>query len=121
MIYLKLFEGFKDIDAICMEYDIKNYTINRDGTIDVDDTVFLSSAGSNKKFYTLPLKFNIVSDSFDCSCNNLTTLEGAPKEVGGYFSCNDNNPSTQLQGEDKLLLVSTLVKEETKTTTISVM
>ena len=27
MIYLKLFEGFKDIDRICRKYAIQNYTI----------------------------------------------------------------------------------------------
>jgi len=27
---------------------------------------------------------------FDCSFNNLRTLEGSPQTVGGYFDCYDN-------------------------------
>jgi hypothetical protein len=29
-------------------------------------------------------------DDFDCSSNSLTSLEGAPQKVGGYFYCSDN-------------------------------
>ena len=42
MKYLKLFESFEDIDEICKQYDIKKYTINPDGSIDVDGYVDLS-------------------------------------------------------------------------------
>jgi hypothetical protein len=38
----------------------------------------------------LIIKFNKVSGHFDCSYNNLTTLEGTPKEVGGDFYCSYN-------------------------------
>ena len=93
MIYLKLFEGFKDIDAICKKYLIKNYTINSDGTIDVGGDVDLSLDKSN----ILPLKFNKVSGYFDCGHNKLTTLEGAPKWVGGNFYC-DYNKLISLEG-----------------------
>ena len=86
MIYLKLFEGFGDIDAICKKYLIKNYTINSDGTIDVGGDVFLQV----KNLYKLPLKFNRVSGNFYCNDNKLVSLEGAPKEVGGIFNCSDN-------------------------------
>ncbi len=36
MKYLKLFESFEDIDEICKKYSIENYTINTDGSIDVN-------------------------------------------------------------------------------------
>ena len=38
MKYLKLFENFDQtkIDKICKKYGIENYTINPDGSIDVD-------------------------------------------------------------------------------------
>ena len=42
MKYLKLFESFEDIEKICREYWIRNYTINSDGSIDVDGNVDLS-------------------------------------------------------------------------------
>ena len=39
MKYIKVFENFKtekDIHNICNKYGIINYTINKDGSIDVD-------------------------------------------------------------------------------------
>ena len=36
-------------------------------------------------------------DYFDCSDNKLTTLKGAPKEVGSFLDCN-NNELTTLEG-----------------------
>ena len=86
MKYLKLFEGFEDIDEICRKYYIENYTINPDVSIDVNDTVNLF----NKKLTKLPLKFNKVNGYFTCSGNKLTSLEGCPIEVNGYFSCDYN-------------------------------
>ncbi|MBQ7632849.1 MAG: hypothetical protein IJS88_01885, partial [Alphaproteobacteria bacterium] len=38
-----------------------------------------------------------VGGSFRCENNQLTSLEGAPQKVGGYFSC-QNNQLTSLQG-----------------------
>jgi hypothetical protein len=45
--YLKLFESFnkEDIDSICERYGIENYTINEDGTIDVDGCINLTHKG----------------------------------------------------------------------------
>ena len=101
MIYLKLFEGFVDIDVIsipgtCNAYGIKNYTINSDGSIDVDGNVYLHSptlrylSGARGRLVKLPLKFNVVYGDFLCFNNQLKTLEGGPKEVGGSFNCSDN-------------------------------
>jgi hypothetical protein len=45
MIWVKLFEDFSEIDAICKEYGIENYIINPDGTADVDDNVGLYRKG----------------------------------------------------------------------------
>jgi len=81
------------ISDICEEYSIINYTINKDGSIDVDDNVFMRM----KHLTKLPLVFNKVSGYFDCSMNELTTLEGAPKEVGAYFDCSSNS-LTNLKG-----------------------
>ena len=41
-----------------------------------------------------------VGGDFSCSYNQLTTLQGAPQKVGGYFSC-ENNQLTSLQGISK--------------------
>ena len=93
MRYLKLFESFEeDIDRICREYDIENYTINPDGSIDVDEGVWLYDKGLTK----LPLKFNKINGDFDCDDNELTSFEGSPVEVIGYFSCHFNKLSSFL-------------------------
>jgi hypothetical protein len=74
------------IDKICKEYGIKNYTINDDGSIDVDDVVDLSYEGLTE----LPLVFNKVTGGFDCGNNNLTSLKGCPKWIDEFFYCGYN-------------------------------
>ena len=96
MKHIKLFESFNDIESICKKYGITNYTINTDGSIDVDGNVNLSRKGLTK----LPLKFGNVTGYFYCYNNQLTTLEGSPKEVGGYFYCSYNQLTT-LEGSPK--------------------
>src|SRR5271157_3681122 len=75
-----------NIDEICKIYDIENYTINN-GSIDVDGDVYIQDKNLDK----IPLKFNKVSGSFSCSCNNLDTLEYCPEYVGKDFWCYNNN------------------------------
>ena len=75
------------------EMEIENYTINNDGTVDVDGSVWLD----NKGLIEIPVQFNKVSGGFYCSYNQLTSLEGAPREVGGSFDCSYNQ-LTSLQG-----------------------
>ena len=72
--------------------DIKNYTINDKGEIDVDGSVVLT----NNNFGEFPkyIQFNIVKRNFYCSYNKLTSLKGAPKKVGGDFECSFNNLTT---------------------------
>ena len=76
----------QEIHNICKKYNIRNYTINSDGSIDVDGNVHLSKMN----LIEIPLKFNNVSGYFDCTYNKLTSLKGSPKEVGISFTCYDN-------------------------------
>jgi len=76
----------KEIIDICKTYNIENYTINSDDTVDVAGDVNLHHKGLTK----LPLKFGKVSGNFTCGDNFLTILEGCPQSVGGYFNCGDN-------------------------------
>ncbi len=92
-------ESKSDIDTICKKYDITNYTINSDGSIDVDGSVSLGHRNLKK----LPLKFRNVSGDFYCSYNNLTSLEDAPESVGGDFLCYYNNELTSLKGSPKIV------------------
>ena len=93
MIYLKYFESNNNIDSICHKYGIKKYTINKDGSIDVDGDVNLNF----RNLSTIPIKFGRVTSNFNCSNNNLTSLENCPIHVGGYFNCS-NNKLTSLSG-----------------------
>ena len=90
MKYLKYYESISEIDRICKEYDIENYKINSDGSIDVNDDVNLS----RRELTELPIRFNYVGGNFDCQLNKLTNLVGAPKSVGGDFDCQSNDLTT---------------------------
>jgi hypothetical protein len=89
-------ESKEDIHSLCKKYDIRNYTINDDGSIDVDGNVNLY----DKKLIELPLKFGKVGGDFYCHYNNLTSLEGSPREVGGDFYCSENK-LTSLSGSPR--------------------
>jgi hypothetical protein len=43
------------------------------------------------------MRFGEVTENFDCSYNDLTSLEGSPQTVGGDFYCN-HNQLTSLEG-----------------------
>jgi len=74
------------------EHKIQNYTINDDLTIDVDGNVDLH----DRKLKKLPFQFGNVNGYFDCSYNQLTSLEHCPKTVNGGFYCY-NNQLTSLE------------------------
>lgn len=74
------------IHALCKRYRIRNYTINEDGSIDVDGDVDLTRKGLTK----LPLRFNKVTGDFYCFYNKLTNLKRCPIYVGGNFNCHSN-------------------------------
>jgi hypothetical protein len=71
----------------CKKY-LKKYTINLDGTIDVNGAVGLDSRLDDME--KLPVKFGKVSSYFTCYGNYLTSLEGCPNYVGGEFGCSGN-------------------------------
>jgi hypothetical protein len=81
------------IDLICDQYGIVNYSINSDGSVDVDGDVSIF----NTDIVKLPLKFGKISGDFKCDFNLLTSLEGGPTTVGGDFNCSDNR-LTSLKG-----------------------
>ncbi|MCK9476324.1 MAG: hypothetical protein M0R46_10410 [Candidatus Muirbacterium halophilum] len=89
MKYIKTFNestNTSEIEAICEKYNITNYTINEDGSIDVDGDVYLYK----QKLKVLPLKFRNVIGNFRCTFNKLTSLKGSPQYIGGWLECNDN-------------------------------
>ena len=95
MKHLKLFESMNQIEVekICKKYYIENWSINKDGLVDVDGDVNLNFKGITE----LPLQFGGVTGNFRCFLNSLTTLKGGPTEVVGNFDC-DLNKLTTLEG-----------------------
>jgi len=70
------------------EYDITNYEINEDLTIDVYDDVRLM-ARQIKEFPEY-INFNLVSGVFDISSNGIRNLRGCPKIIGEKFNAGYN-------------------------------
>ena len=92
MKYIKEYNSYSDIESVCKQYGIRRYTINSDGSIDVDGNVSLIS----KRLINLPLNFNKVAGDFNCGINKLTSLKGCPKEVAGGIDCYYNNQLPKL-------------------------
>ena len=69
-------------------YEIKNYTINDDWTIDVNGDVNLDQ--QSLTCFPSFIKFYKIISNFFCSFNQLTTLEGCPITVCTGFYCNNN-------------------------------
>ena len=96
----QLFESMptskQEVEAILNRYDITNYIINNDLSVDVDGDVNLY----NQNLTNIPAKFGNVSGYFDCSYNQLSSLRGALREVGGGFYCTSNK-LTSLEGSPR--------------------
>ena len=67
-----------------------SYEIDKEGFCNVKGGVVIS----NYKGDELPIKFGKVTNDFDCRKNNLKTLIGSPKIVGGNFNCSFNKLTT---------------------------
>jgi hypothetical protein len=85
----------KDVppERILEYFKIKNYTINEDGTVDVNGDVDLSDKG----LIEIPIKFGEVKGNFDVSHNKLLSLKNCPSEVGGEFKCSYNRQLSSLK------------------------
>ena len=86
------------IHKICKVLKINDYSINPDGSIDVNGDIELRHLHLHK----LPLRFNYVNGNFDCASNWLKTLEDCPRHITGYFDCSDNI-LTSLEGGPKTI------------------
>ena len=68
-------------------YARRNWSLNSDGLVDIKGNFYCIGKGI-KTFEGI--KFGKIGGKFDCSRNQLQSLEGAPKEVGGDFNCSRN-------------------------------
>lgn len=71
------------IKRVLSEYEVKNYTINADDSVDVADDVQFS--GFNYK--TIPFKMGRVDGSFTISGGYIRDISNGPSYVGGNFMC----------------------------------
>lgn len=78
------------IRYLCFKYGIEGYTINKDYSIDVNNSVYLSF----RKLKKLPIKFNYVSGNFFCANNQLTSFENFPKKIGNKLDASHNKIKT---------------------------
>ena len=70
--------------------DQTNYNEYIGKTVKVTGDVVLIGLGLTK----IPINFTEVGGFFDCSDNQLTSLEGAPEKVGESFYCGNNKLKT---------------------------
>ena len=81
----------QNIEQLLNEMGIENYEITPRG-VDVEGDVKIP-----REWTSIPFQFNFVSAGFYCVRANITSLQGAPREVGGNFYCQYTN-ITSLQG-----------------------
>jgi len=101
---IKLFNEYLNESVRTLTQDQKDWLDQcTEGTWRVNPSTGLVDVDGNFYFWRLGLKnlmgvrFGRVSLDFNCSDNQLTSLEGAPQEVGGDFSC-FGNKLTSLKG-----------------------
>lgn len=86
------------IHKICKVCSIYDYSINPDGSIDVNGDIDFN----HLHLHQLPLRFNYVDGNFNCSSNYLTSLKDCPRHITGYFDCS-RNILTSLEGGPKTI------------------
>jgi hypothetical protein len=105
------------IKKYCFLLGIKDYKINKDNTIDVNESIYLTdSFTTNSAKYSwdekkqkrwfrdkLPIKFGKVYGNFNISGCFLKTLEGCPSHVEGHFDCSNNKDLESLEGSPKFV------------------
>jgi hypothetical protein len=78
----------KIINIWLQSYKIKNYAINDDLTISVNNNVDISF--KNLEEFPSYIQFYEIKGTFDCSENKLISLRGCPIIVTGNFYCYNN-------------------------------
>ena len=94
----KLFEAAlvltKEQISFLDEYTDGTWSINKEGFVDINGS-FICIAANITDFKGI--QFGTIKGDFICARNKLTSLEGAPQEIGGHFNCSDNK-LTSLEG-----------------------
>ena len=80
-------------------WGVKNYTINEDGSVDLDGSILISNYMLNHN-NELPITFRNIQGSFSVYQCYLSTTKGFPKYVGGHFGCSYTGLTTLEGGPD---------------------
>ncbi len=90
MKHIKSYKIFESIDIHLKwklsNFNISNYIINEDGSIDCNQYITLRCKNLNE----IPFKFNKINDHFDIAMNKLISLKNCPKYVEREFNCLGN-------------------------------
>ena len=104
MKYIQDYKLFESRDGLTDEqrkfldrYTFGTWSVNSEGLVDVEGSFYCFDRGLED---FLGIRFGKVSEYFVCSVNQLRTLEGSPREVGGGFSCWGNQLRT-LEGSPR--------------------
>ena len=104
------------IDSEIINWIIKNYNHiktshlkiskkpNKDGkyVVDCNTNIYLNRTASPTSLTNNMFVWGEVKGDFNCDyCHSLTSLEGAPKEVGRDFNCSSCRNLTSLEGAPK--------------------
>ena len=84
--FFKTRQAKKRIARELQSYNIQNYIIHSDLSIDVMGNVIISG----RSLKEIPFQFGMVSGDFNCGSNQLISLKGSPTEVGGNFVAENN-------------------------------
>ena len=94
----KLWEQSRELtpeqEGFLNRYVKGTWRINSEGLVDVEGDFDCSRSGIKS---LMGIRFGSVSVDFYCHRNQLTSLEGAPREVGRDFDCHSNQ-LTSLEG-----------------------
>ena len=127
MKYIRDYRLFESSDGLNDEqrkfldkYILGRWSVNGEGLVDVRGGFYCSSQGledfrgirfgkvngifdcSNNQLRTLEGAPRVVGEGFYCWANQLRTLEGSPREVGGDFWCYVN-PLISLEGAPEMI------------------
>lgn len=83
---MAILNSIYEVNSWLNRNNIQNYIIRQDNSVDVRGNVDISNRG----IYEIPVKFNIVNGSFNCSGNKMLDLTGSPILVYGDFDCSNN-------------------------------
>jgi hypothetical protein len=100
---LKINENFKKEILDVLKSEIEKAEKFKDRFIITDNKIDYTDVEVPDDLHVLPDFSNItITFNFSCGDSKITSLEGAPKEVGGYFYCSDSK-ITSLEGAPKVV------------------